>query len=254
VEARELVADAALGLVDSVDLLGPSDAEGTAVLYHHLLNCGLRLAATVGTDVWLSYSRGPLISNPPGWARVYADLRGAPLSVAAFQEAIRAGRTIATNGPWLELRVDGRGPGDVLEADPGGRLPVSARVEGPGVRSLQLVGPDGVLAHADATGPEPPAIDTTVGVEDSPWLCAVARGPRHPAVLGPVVFAHTSPVYVEAGGRPVARAASARWLLDWLDRFGELLTAHGRFADDRQRDEVTAVVERARAWYQSLVK
>jgi hypothetical protein len=73
-------------------------------------------------------------------------------------------------------------------------------------------------------------------------------------VLGPVVFAHTSPVYVEAGGRPVARAASARWLLDWLDRLEELLTAHGRFADDRQRDEVTAVVERARPFYQSLVK
>jgi hypothetical protein len=33
------------------------------MLYHHLLNCGLRLAASVGTDVWLSYSRGPLISN-----------------------------------------------------------------------------------------------------------------------------------------------------------------------------------------------
>ncbi|HJW60661.1 MAG TPA: CehA/McbA family metallohydrolase, partial [Actinomycetota bacterium] len=80
VEARELVADAALGLVDSVDLIGPSDVEGTAVLYHHLLSCGLRLAATAGTDVWLSYSRGPLISNPPGWGRVYADLRGEPLS------------------------------------------------------------------------------------------------------------------------------------------------------------------------------
>jgi hypothetical protein len=253
-EARELVADAALGLVDSVDLLGPSDAEGTAILYHHLLNCGLRLAATVGTDVWLSYSRGPLISNPPGWARVYADLRGAPLSVAAYQGAVRAGRTVATNGPWLELRVDGRSPGDVLEAEPGRRLPVSARVEGPGVERLELVGPDGVLAHAEANGPEPPAIHTTIGVAGSLWLCAVARGPRHPAVLGPVVFAHTSPVHVEVGGQPVARAASARWLLDWLDRFEELLRAHGSFADDAQRDEVIAVIDRARPYYQSLVK
>jgi hypothetical protein len=59
---------------------GPDDVEGTAVLYHHLLSCGLRLAATVGTDVWLSFSRGPLFSNPPGWGRVYADLRGAPRS------------------------------------------------------------------------------------------------------------------------------------------------------------------------------
>ena len=69
-EARELVADAALGLVDSVDLLGPNDPEGTAVLYHHLLNCGLRLAATVGTDVFLSHSRSSFFSNPPGWGRV----------------------------------------------------------------------------------------------------------------------------------------------------------------------------------------
>jgi hypothetical protein len=120
-EARELVADAALGLIDSVDLIGPSDVEGTAVLYHHLLSCGLRLAATVGTDVWLSYSRGPLLSNPPGWGRVYADLRGAPLSVAAFAEAVRTGRTLATNGPWLELEVDGRGPGDRVGAAPGRR-------------------------------------------------------------------------------------------------------------------------------------
>jgi hypothetical protein len=64
-EAHELVADAAIGLIDSVDLIGPSDVEGTAVLYHHLLSCGLRLAATVGTDVWLSYSRGPLLSTRP---------------------------------------------------------------------------------------------------------------------------------------------------------------------------------------------
>src|SRR5215211_925420 len=131
VEARELVADAALGLVDSVDLLGPSDVEGTAVLYHHLLSCGLRLAATAGTDVWLSHSRGPLFSNPPGWGRVYADLRGAPLSVAAFADAIRAGRTLATNGPWVELAVDGHGPGDLVRPVPGRPLAVTVRSVGP---------------------------------------------------------------------------------------------------------------------------
>jgi hypothetical protein len=251
VEARELVADAALGLVDSIDLIGPNDVEGTTVLYHHLLNCDLRLAATVGTDVWLSYSRGPLISNPPGWARVYADLRGAPLSVAAFQDAIRAGRTLATNGPWVELMVGGRGPGDVIEAEPGQWLPVSAHTEGLGVERLELVGPDGVVASSAADGSRPPAIDTTLELAGSMWLCAVARGPQHPSVLGPVVFAHTSPVHVEVGGQPVGRPASARWLMDWLDRFEELLRTHGRFADDTQRDEVIAVVRRARPYYQA---
>jgi hypothetical protein len=249
VEARELVADAALGLVDSIDLIGPNDVEGTAVLYHHLLNCGLRLAATVGTDVWLSYSRGPPISNPPGWARVYADLRGAPLSVAAFQEAIRAGRTLATNGPWLELTVDGRGPGDVLQVEPGQMLSVSARTEGPGVERLELIGPDGVVARSVIGGTPAPAIDITAEPAGSMWLCAVARGPQHPSVLGPVVFAHTSPVYVEVRGQPAGRAASARWLLDWLDRFEQLVRTHGQFADGAQRDQVIDVIERARPYY-----
>jgi hypothetical protein len=252
VEARELVADAALGLVDSVDLLGPSDVEGTAVLYHHLLSCGLRLAATAGTDVWLSHSRGPLFSNPPGWGRVYADLRGAPLSVPAFADAIRAGRTLATNGPWLELLLDGHGPGDRIETAAGRRLPVTVRCQGLGVERLELVGPDGVLAAA-AGGGAAPAIDTTVAVDDSAWLCAVARGPGHPSVLGPVVFAHTSPVWVEVGGRPVRRPASARWLLDWLDRFEALLGEHGRFADPAQRAEVTAVIDQARRVYHELL-
>jgi hypothetical protein len=251
VEARELVADAALGLVDSVDLIGPSDVEGTAILYHHLLSCGLRLAATVGTDVWLSYSRGPLISNPPGWARVYADLRGAPLSVAAFADAVRAGRTLATNGPWVELLVDGHGPGDVVQAAAGRRLAVTVRATGPGVERLELAGPDGVLAAAAAEpgGGAAPAIDTTVEADGSMWLCGVARGPGHPSVLGPVVFAHTSPVWVEVDGSPVRRPASARWLLDWLDRFEALVGEHGRFAGDGQRAEVAAVIDRARRWY-----
>jgi len=260
VEARELVADAALGLVDAVDLIGPSDVEGTAVLYHHLLSCGLRLAATVGTDVWLSHSRGPLFSNPPGWARVYADLGGAPLSVAAFAEAVRAGRTLATNGPWVELAVDGAGPGEVVTAAAGRRLPVTVRCRGLGVERLELAGPDGVLAAAEApeaAGPGPGeggelVIDTVVEAGDSLWLCAVARGPGHPSVLGPVVFAHTSPVWVEVGGRPVRRPASARWLLDWLDHFEVLLGGHGHFADDGQRAEMAAVVDRARAVYQAI--
>jgi hypothetical protein len=267
VEARELVADAALGLVDSVDLIGPSDVEGTAVLYHHLLSCGLRLAATAGTDVWLSHSRGPLFSNPPGWARVYADLRGAPLSVAAFAGAVRAGRTLATNGPWVELSVDGHGPGEVVAAAPGRRLPVTVRCRGLGVERLELLGPDGVVAAAEAGqatddagvgvgrdggGVAELAIDTVVEAHDSLWLCALARGPGHPSVLGPVVFAHTSPVWVEAGGRPVRRPASARWLLDWLDRFEALVGEHGHFADGGQRAEMAAVVDRARAVYRAI--
>jgi hypothetical protein len=40
VEARELVADAALGVVDSIDVISPFDHDGAVFLYHRLLSCG----------------------------------------------------------------------------------------------------------------------------------------------------------------------------------------------------------------------
>jgi len=247
VEARELVADAALGLVDSVDLLGPNDVSGTAVLYHHLLNCGLRLAATAGTDVFLSHSQSSNFSNPPGWARAYANLGGAPLTVARWQDAVRAGATFATNGPWLEMQVEGNGPGAVVGVTPGTTVLVSARVEGPGVELLELIGPDGALASTAGN-----ALELRHVVEEPQWIAAVATGPGHPVVLGPSVFAHTTPVYIEVDGRNVARAESARWCLDWLERVETLARAHGHFATSSQLDDLVALLDRAREFYGAI--
>jgi hypothetical protein len=246
-EARELVADAALGLVDSVDLLGPNDPEGTAVLYHHLLNCGLRLAATVGTDVFLSHSRSGAFSNPPGWARVYADLGGERLTTEAWQRAIRAGRTVATNGPWLELDVAGCGPGAAVEVDDGMVLEVRVHAEGPGVDTLEVVGPGGTIA-----GTRGHDLEVQLVVNEPGWVAALARGPAHPQVLAPAVFAHTSPVYLDVGGRRVAKADSAAWCLDWLDRVEHLAMEHGTFADEGQFGDLVAVLDEARRFYRDV--
>ncbi len=76
-EAREVVADAALGLVDSIDVVSNGDFAGSAVLYRRMLGAGLQLAASAGTDSLLSFARFGTYSNPPGWARVYAAPCGA---------------------------------------------------------------------------------------------------------------------------------------------------------------------------------
>ncbi len=133
VEARELVADAALGVVDSVDLISPFDDEGAVFLYHRLLSCGLRLAATAGTDTFLSFSHGPgVASNPPGWGRVYAHLGDRALSVEAFKDAIRGGRTTVTNGPWLTVDVNGKGPAPCSTWPTATASPCGPACRGPG--------------------------------------------------------------------------------------------------------------------------
>jgi hypothetical protein len=255
VEARELVADAALGVVDSVDLISPFDDEGAVFLYHRLLSCGLRLAATAGTDTFLSFSHGPgVASNPPGWGRVYAHLGDRGLSVEAFKEAIRAGRTVVTNGPWLAFEVNGHGPGAVLDLAAGERLVIRARVQGHGAEHLTLVGPDGVVAEGDAASEL--RFETTL--EDGPkWIAAVARGAGHPNTLDESVLAHTSPVYVDVAGRRVAREADARWCLGFLDTLERFAGEHGHF-DPATRDahfgDLVAVLDKARSFYRRVAE
>jgi hypothetical protein len=253
VEARELVADAAIGVVDSIELVSCFDDRGAVVLYHRLLSCGLRLSAAAGTDAFLSFSHGPgTASNPPGWGRVYAHLGAEPLSVAAFQDAVRAGRTVVTNGPWLTLDVDGHRPGAVLDARPGDRLPVRIRSAGSGVDRLVLHGPDGDLADTTADVLEHEVVVGDGGL----WLAAAAYGGDDPHTPGAPVFAHTSPVYVDVGGRRVARADAARWCLDLLDHLETLVVEQGRFDPARRTEQLgdlMTVIDRAREVYRSVV-
>ena len=226
------------------------------MLYHHLLSCGLRLAATAGTDAFLSFAHGPApASNPPGWGRVYAHLGTAGLSIDAFTAAVRAGRTMVTNGPWLRLDVDGHGPGAVLDRGPGDRLVVRAQAVGSGVQRLVLYGPDGVLATTDRSGEANVLEHEVVLDEVGTWLAAAAHGDRDPHTVGAPVFAHTSPTYVDVDGHRVGRLASARWCLTMLDQLQDLATEQGRFDPrhrERQLGDLVAVLDRARQVYRAV--
>ena len=116
-------------------------------------------------------------------------------------------------------------------------------MRGPGAERLTLVGPDGVMAEGDATSEL--RFETTV--EGPTWIAAVARGASHPNTLDESVLAHTSPVYVDVAGRRVARAADARWCLEFLDSLERFVDEHGHF-DPTTRDDhfgdLVAVLDR----------
>ena len=83
----------------------------SAAIYYHMLNVGVRLPATGGTDNFSNVWRDP----SGGAARTYARLDG-PLTWRRWIEAVRAGRTVATNGPLLFVEVDGHEPGSEISA------------------------------------------------------------------------------------------------------------------------------------------
>ncbi len=254
--ARELVADAALGLVDSMDVLTHADIAASAAVYRRLIGAGNRLAVTAGTDTMLSFTRADRQSSPPGWARVYARVDGA-LTAASFAEAVRAGRTFATTGPWLELSVDGHGPGHVVDARPGQRLTVTASAIGPEVRAVRVRTASGVIAGAEclATGPGE-ALSVTVRLEASEptYVLAEALCEPHPRTQTAIGHALTSPVLVDVGGRRVARPQDVRWCLEWLDLLQDLIERHARLdSRDRLADHL-ALLDQARAVYRARLR
>jgi hypothetical protein len=242
--AREIVADAALGLVDTLDVLNHSSIAATAAVYRHLIGAGNRLAVTAGTDAVLSWCRRGTASGPPGWARVYARVDG-PLTAESYMEAVLLGRTFATTGPWLELTVNGHMPGATLDLAPGDRARIEVRSVGPEVERLEIRTADGVLAE----GP-PGVLAASLTAGEPTYVVAVATGGPHPrAHPRRGAYAHTSPVYLDVAGEHVARAADVRWCLDWLDRLEELLVDFGRFETKEQHTDHLALYERARQVY-----
>ncbi|MFB9477493.1 CehA/McbA family metallohydrolase [Nonomuraea salmonea] len=242
--AREIVADAALGLIDTLDVLNHSSISATAAVYRRLIGAGNRLAVTAGTDAVLSFCRRGTASGPPGWERVYARVDG-PLTAGSYAEAVRLGRTFATTGPWLELTVNGHGPGDRLDLAPGARVEIEVTSIGPEVTELEIRTADGVLAQ----GP-PGRLAATLEVTEPTYVVAVATGGPHPrAMRGDGAYAHTSPVHLDVGGRPVAREADVRWCLAWLDRLAGLVRRFGVFDSPAQLDDHLRLYDRARAVY-----
>jgi hypothetical protein len=255
--ARELVADAALGLVDSVDVITHASIPSTAAVYRRLIGAGNRLAVTAGTDAMISFTRSDNQSNPPGWARVYAQVED-ELTARSFAAAVRAGRTFATTGPWLELSVAGHGPGHVIRAREGQTVRVTATAVGPEAAAVRIRTAEGVRAGAErltnepGRAPDEPLIATAdLTVDASTYVVAEVLCDPHPRTPTSTGYALTSPVYVEVDGRRVARREDVVWCLEWLDLLEELIRQHGRLAGAYQFGDHVSLLEQARAVYRS---
>lgn len=215
----ELVADAVLGHVDALEVMCLwSSFEGTAALWHRLLNLGLTVAPSAGTDVMLNLYRTMAL----GTTRVYVRTGGAA-NWPAYMDGLRQGRSFVTNGPFVDFRVEDEGgaaagPGDVVEQ---GRARWSLEVA-----SASPVSGVDVLVNGQVvwSGPglDAPGSRRHEGVVDLPaggWIAARAHGgeTRWPS-MDTSPYAHTAPVWIGERGStdPVARRTAARELLEVL--------------------------------------
>ena len=244
----EIPLDAALGVADFFDInCIPSSETGSAAIYARLLNAGFRLAAAGGSDTFSDTSRDP----PLGTGRTYVRLPPGA-GPEDWPLALRAGRSFSTNGPLLELDVDGRGMGDEIERRGPARLPVRARAVSavPMERLMVLVNGE---VWREATGD--PAADPVAGspfaleisgeleLRDSAWIAVRAEGPRSVWTTDSSLFAHSTPVYALIDGRDIVVEADRRYLETMIEDFGAAMARRDDWLNEGQRDLVLAGVE-----------
>jgi hypothetical protein len=247
--AKGLPVDVALGKIDSLDL--NNSYMGTVPIWYRLLNCRFRLPPSAGTDCFLNR----IFSQVPGGDRVYVRLKG-PLTYHAWIEGLRKGKSFVSNGPMLELTLDGQGPGAVIAlANPGKlRVKAHARSQFP-LAKVELIRNGQVAATLTLAGDDrSAALEQAIDLTQSGWLALRASGPGHPDSPVPALFAHTGPIYIEVAGSAVRSRADAKFFLTWIDDLALRIRARDRIPTAELRRHVESQLDAARTVYARIAR
>ena len=218
------------GLVDALEIRGLRGGDFSTQEWYRYLNCGYRVAVVGGTDKMGAYC-------PLGWMRTYAALDPQrPFNYRNWAKAVRAGRTFSTNGPLIDITVDGRGMGETIEVPAsGGTLEVQAHGHSVWpLGKIEIVHNGRVVAAERASGGAPALkVKAAVKVRGSGWIAARCSGhARHPAGH---IAAHTSPVYVKCGQTRAFDGPAAQHMLGLVEGGMEYLQKLATVFDEPAR-------------------
>ena len=251
-----LPVDVALGKVDYYEVVGFADHRTSAEVWYRLLNTGFRVAAAGGTDAMANYAS---LRGPVGVNRTYVRRGEALTDPVARRDAwlagLKAGRSIATNGPLIGVTVNGIGPGGEIKLDAGEHdLAISAFM-----RSIipvdflevvwngevvQSISPDMSRKQADFEG--------SIKVSGSGWLVLRAWNDRsHPDVFDIYPYASTSPVYVTIDGEGLRSTDDADYFIAWINRVRASAEAHPDYNSPEERATVLANIDKALQIFQA---
>ncbi|MGH7138638.1 MAG: CehA/McbA family metallohydrolase, partial [Pirellulales bacterium] len=183
--------------------------------YYDFLNLGVKLTAMACSD-----SPAAVV----GEQRVYAYTGPGRFSADSWYQAVKQGHTFITNGPMLQLTVNGQMPGDEVRVSKDARVRIHARAWAPELiglpKVLEIISQGRVIHSVERHAPTQEKLETDfeLPAEESRWIAA-----RTTCVNGAV--AHTTPVYLIVDGAGFFDRTQLPQLvdkrlkvLDWLER------------------------------------
>ena len=253
----ELPIGVALGKVDYYEVVGFSNHRESASIWYRLLNCGFRLPAAAGTDAMTNYAS---LRGPVGLARVYA-LPDAPAddSPAAREKAwlagLKAGHSMATNGPLLGFAVDGKPPGsEIALPQGGGEIAYGGWLRSlTGIDHLEVVLNGKVIQSIALPGDRTTAdLAGHIRIDESGWLLLRAWNEHAtPDVFDLYPYATTNPVFVTVAGKPLRSKPDAEFFLKWIAKVKASASANRDYNSAAERDAVMRHIEDARRVFEA---
>jgi hypothetical protein len=231
-----------------MEIVGFSDHLATAKVWYQLLNCGFRIPAGAGTDAMANYAS---LRGPVGLNRVYVEATGG-LSRESFLASLKAGRTFATNGPLVGLRVGNAAPGDTVNVRASSALHYRAwlRSNVP-IAKVELIW-NGQVAARHLVNAASGDFSGDIVAKGSGWIVVRAYSDEgNEYVLDTYPYATTSPIYVTVDGRPRRSPAAAAWALQWLERLESATRSNPDYRSSEENAAVLRDISRARAFYKS---
>ena len=244
--AKGMPVDAALGKVLLMDVMGHT-YDGSIQLWYKLMNCGLKVVATSGTDCFLNRVR----SAPPGWARTYVYLPGG-LNYSDWIEGQRRGQSFITNSAMLTFEHEGKpaaGKSIVMQSPGEIEIFAAARSQYP-LDRVELVHNGQVIRQLEISGDKLGAeFAGKVSIPASGWLALRAHGPAHADVMREP-NAHSNALWIDIPGTPNPQAEKdAAYFLRWIDRLQSDFEQRQRWPAERDKQRVLEQLNRARDYY-----
>jgi hypothetical protein len=233
----EMPISVALGHVNAYNLADGLEADYER--YYRLLNCGFRLPASSGTDWWI-YDHN----------RVFVQVQGG-FGYDSWIAGLRAGRTFVSNGPLLELSVNGKPPGETSQTS--GPLRIAARaISRLPFERLEIIRNGLIAAEQSAVNQREAKLECEIFAESSGWVAArvASRSKTH---AGYSVFAHTSPVYYKVEGTSSRQAAAAGTFVDEIEESIRFVRKNYRFSNEADKALALGRFEQGRNIYAKLI-
>jgi hypothetical protein len=208
-------------------------------LYYSFLNCGFRIPVSAG-------SASGVMPSWPGYERVYVKIDG-PFSVESWFRNLKAGRSIATNGPMLEVSVNGKPPGAAFDTPK--KRSVRIAIDAHSQRRLErveIVFNGLVLRSFPGNGSEL-RIDEEIRIPGEGWLVVRCFEP----VTNTIRYAHTSPFYFTRQGRLPVRTEDAQRWAHYVHELAAAATPE-RFPNRQAYEKAQAVFAQAEQVYAKL--